>query len=157
MKKKGLLGLAMCAMLVFPIAGCNKDKIEGTYEFDALKVTEEGETKSYTCSVEDVDRPSNIDGWCASIGNGRTQLKLDDDGEGELYFVDKEGNKLENSAVMEFEYKIEDGKFKLKTEEDNDFLIYGTYEDGVINYTKGYIEALLLFIKRTNIYNKKNL
>ena len=29
MKKKGLLGLALCAMLVAPVAGCNKDKVEG--------------------------------------------------------------------------------------------------------------------------------
>lgn len=148
MKKKGLLGLAMCAMLAFSVAGCNKDKVEGIYEFDSIAVTSDGETKYYSCSGSEGSGSAFVSQACESVKAGAPRWELDD-GKAHYYAVDKNGNTVDgdfDSATVD--YKIEDGVFKVREDADGDFVTFGTYEDGKILVNIGYPDGISIVFKK---------
>ena len=148
MKKKGLLGLAMCAMLVAPAAGCNKDKVEGVYVFDSVEILEESVTKSYTCSASDKASSEIVANSCASIGDGKVEWKIDED-VAYFYAIDNNGNELGGDTRIAFEYKIEDNVFKVKPKNSTeDSENYGTLKNGKLTITGGLQDGAALVFEK---------
>lgn len=72
MKKKSLLSLAVCAMLSLPVAGCNKDKVEGVYTFDKIEIYQGKDIskdpyKFLTCSQSDLSDETFVQTLCGRI------------------------------------------------------------------------------------------
>ena len=106
MKKKGLLGLAMCAMLVAPVAGCNKDKVEGVYDFDKIEIYQGKDTskdpyKLLTCSQADLNDEvfgKTLCGTDGAVKDYKFDIKDED-----TIVLDLDGE------AEEYEYEIGDG------------------------------------------------
>ena len=113
--KKLLSLLAMVGVL--GVAGCSCSK-EGVYKFDSIVLTE-GEEKTYTCA-EGEERDGTVEFMCEYITKMEIELKDD------KLIMTMEGEE----EAETYDYKIEDGKFMVK--EDEDFEEKGTYDDGKI-------------------------
>ena len=122
--KKLLSLLAMVGVL--GVAGCSCSK-EGVYKFDSLILTEGEEEKTYTCG-EGEERDDEIDMMCEFISG--IEMELKDDKATIKYIVD--GEEVDGMGNESADYKIEDGKFMIKEEDEEKYEEAGTYEDGKI-------------------------
>jgi len=124
--KKLLSALALVAVL--GVTGCSESH-EGVYKFDSIAITIGEETKTYTCSAEDKTENPMLSEMCDYIVSMQFELK---EYKAVISMIDEEGNVVEG-ASEESSYKIEDGKFMVKEDGENEeFYEVGTYEKGKI-------------------------
>lgn len=117
---------ALLALLgTVSVAGCACQK-EGVYKFDSIVLKVGDEEKTYTCTTEEKEGSMMVAGICEMAEAMHMELK--DDKATIKYIVD--GEEIEDAEVND--YKIEEGKFSVKEEDEEEYEEIGTYEKGKI-------------------------
>ena len=137
--KKVLSALALVAVL--GVTGCSKE--EGVYKFDSISITVGEETKTYTCTTEEIEANPELEFMCPAMTSMQMELK---DDKAIMSMLDEDGNVVENQSE-EADYKIEDGKFMVKEDGDEEYTEVGTYEKGKI-VMSSYGEGVAVTFKK---------
>ena len=104
------------------LTGCSCGGDTGVYKFDSFELTMGGETKTYTCSVEEKE-DFFVAEICEGMEKGTWELK--DDG---VYVIGAEGEE----ETEEGQYKVEDGKLFVRYDSEAEWMETGTIDNGKI-------------------------
>lgn len=124
MKKFMGLGALLLSGAMF-LAGCSCGE-KGVYKFDSLELTVGDETKTLTCSEEEVTDQENAI-VCIAFAGVTYELKDD----GVLAITHTIG---EESDTEEGQYKVEDGKFFARDDSEDEWMELGSIDNGTITF-----------------------
>lgn len=107
------------------LTGCSCGE-KGVYKFDSLEYTVGGETKTLTCSEEEVADQENAF-VCLAFGGATYELKDD----GVLAITHTMGDESETEDAQ---YKVEDGKFFVRDDSEDEWTELGAIDNGTLTF-----------------------